>query len=170
MLVLLSLCLFFFYFCDPCALLPDVPEIALNMFEVYYPNLLTYFVLLVLMCFLLNVSGDFIAKVRYIPYNISLNMLIQRTKKSTRHTVLQYFYPTLIATLLSEEVASAVVFLENSLLDEKLFHFLASVIAFNISMLKAAYRYTLFCNSELSAFWRLILILQRSSDFHPNPG
>ena len=91
MIVLLILCLFFYYFCDPCALLPDLPETALKVFEIYYPNLLTYFVLLVLMHFLLNVSGEFITNVRYIPYNISLNMLIpQRKDKFTRQVFLQY--------------------------------------------------------------------------------
>ena len=181
MLVLLILCLFFYHFCDPCALLPDVPEIASKVLEIYYPNLLTYFVLLVLIRLLLNVSGEFVTNVRYIPFNISLNMLIQRKIDSSSH--FQYFYLILIATLLTEEVASAVACLENPLLDKILLHFLITAIFLNLSMLKAAYHYTLFiirnhakvfspcfCNSELSALWLLILILQLSSDVHPNPG
>ena len=185
LVLLLNLCLLFYHFCDPSASLPDVPKTVCKFFEFFYSNATTYLVLIFLIHFLLVIFGDFISNTRYIPYNIRLNMLSKQRKIKflTPTLILQYSYLIFNSTLLIEENASASVWLGNSLLDMILLDFLIGVIVLNLLVFKVAHHYTVFiirnhrrilspcfCNSDLSAFWLFLLILQLSSDVHPNPG
>ena len=128
---------------------------------------------------------DFVSDFRYIPFKISLNMLSKQRKIRflSPILILQYFHLTFNFALLIEENASASVWLGNSSLDMILLDFLTEVIVLNLLVFKAAHHYTVFiirnhqrifspcfCNSELSALWLFSLILQLSSDVHPNPG
>ena len=120
--------------------------------------------------------------VRYIPYNMSLNMLPKRNKYETPFN-LSCLYLCFKFLLAVEEPASLVVLYENSTMDSICFILLFDAIKLNLLLIwNAIYVGTLiiihhkkifnplFDNFELSATWIFSLLLILSSDVHPNPG
>ena len=76
------ICSFFYQFCTPSASFPDVPDfVPENVAENFTSNFLIICFLLLFAYYLSHTSGVFIGNIRYIPYNVSLNMLVKTQKK-----------------------------------------------------------------------------------------
>ena len=130
---------------------------------------------------LLTIGQAFSSSVRYIPFNVRINMLT-KLKINRSHDTLIYrcLYSIFIVSLAREEPASVVQFIENSRLDSKCLLLFLDMIKLNSFILWNGIHSVVciliylnklcFYNFELSAFWIFSLLLLLSSDVHPNPG
>ena len=167
--------------CPPCAL-PDSVSQQVDICNTYLSIiiclfLLTYYVIL-------TVGNALTSKVRFIQYNVNLNLLSKYERNSVTCNFIEFTYIPFVVLISLEESASVVYFvLDVSLFDAKLYHSILSVIKitalFSHSGVQAStyivYHHKtifqpVFCNFELAAFWIFSLLLTLSSDVHPNPG
>ena len=179
----LYICLFLF--CTPSAAYLDVPVflyhkiVGMFVFDMLNISLLVFLVYLFLITY-----SEVTCNVRFIPYNVSLNMLVKRHRgrSNRKMLVISFSYKIFQLFLLYEDFASSMVFLEFVLLDNLCLCIILLVVELTVFLLKVGARSLhfiilqcekildpYFANYELAAFWIYSLLLILSSDLHPNP-
>ena len=152
---LVFICLFIA--CGLCALVPAVPDLVSNFFEIFAPNLVLYTVLCVLIYFNLNIAYVFSSNINFMPYNIRLNT----TKKHKTHLTIENFtiqccYVIFSTFLILEEQASAILLIQHAMLDSHCFNSLCYVIGLNILIFRLGARsvvYTLVNHRKIFYPW-----------------
>ena len=181
-MMLVFLCLFLCECCPPCALLDSVFQ-QVEMFKSTYLST-SIFTLALIYYVLLTVGNALISKVRFIPYNVSLNLLPKNQRNAVIYNFMEFMYLPFAMSMFLEESASVILFiLDVSLLDAIYYDLILSVIKITTVFLHTGFRTTIyivfyhksifqpvFYNFELTAFWIFSLLLMLSSDVHPNPG
>ena len=176
--------MYLFIACVPCALVPAVPDLLLNLFEIFAPNLVLYTVLCVLIYFTLNLAYVCSSNIYFFPLNVRLNTTKRHKNSFTiDNCIIHCCYIIFSIFLILEEQASAILLLRHAMLDCHCFNLLCCVTGLNILVLRLGARsivYTVvnhkkifhpwFCNSELTTLWVVALLLKLSSDVHSNSG
>ena len=175
------LCLYLCKCCTPSAL-PDSVSVQVEIFKsVYLPVI---FSSIILVYYAATAVNALISTVRFIPYNVSLNLLPKRERNSVSRDFVKLLYISFVVLMALEESASVVHFvLDVSLLDPICYELVLSMVRINFLLLHTSIRtgtyivfhhkrifQPVFCNFELTAFWIFSLLLILSSDVHPNPG
>ena len=174
-------------FCYICASLPDGGIIRTLISDNFFT---TKILILITLCvwihILLHFGNNFACNIRFIPHNVSLNMLHKRRKSKyfiPLYTI--YAYLIFLNLFISEEKSSIIVYLTNwYMMNTALFKTILTLpwlylrllylITFAaIQLISFMYTYILYLwcfPFEFSAFWIFNLLLLLSSDVHPNPG
>ena len=125
------------------------------------------------------------SKIRFVPYNVSLNMLAKNLTEKFKLGILEIRLCLNLFQifLISEEFASITLFMEYTILDLLCVHSIFYVIGLAVAMCKLGARSIYYIslkldkifepcfeNHGLTALWIFSLLLTLSSDVHPNPG
>ena len=167
---------------------PDVPAAGYFVIGILAQmHSIMHIFILVAMYILFLCSKKFLSKVRFIPHDIPLNLLVKKHEENFENrTAMKICYFVLIYVLFLDENASLVVFIEQTLLNECCLFVLLAGIHFNIfiipimnmcsrAVVMIIFKHRkifdpVFSNFELTAFWIFLLLIKLSSDVHPNPG
>ena len=184
------LCVFFYMFlavcfCTPCASLPDglMSESSIIFSEILFTCLLPGSILI----FLLSLGQVFILNARFVPFNVSLNVLRKQHRNNYNFFDVLASHSNFIFILacLSHDKATFVVFTPTfTTLDSLCLGILWRMIMLFCTSLRLGFfliKILIFCNykkvlrpwcdvPDLTAFWLFNLLLILSSDVHPNPG